>query len=295
MMKNDDRAMTDAQVSLGSNASMKTTSTGALEHLSELKDFRVAEGEPDIRGWDVRTSDRQKVGEVEDLLVDTAEMKVRYIEVKLARDLARAMSAEGDSVVTDGSKYQRGAKADLSEYEELSGRRNGGRDDDAGRDNDGERYVLVPIGVARLDDEDDDVLLDARAAQMAGIPAYSRQGLTREFENDVVRGYDRAGNADSRESHRDILAADAVGAHGVDGFYAGRDFDDRAFRSGRREAGRDSYLHRSSDRAAGLDADADAQADGAVERTTQRRTLDRELMDSPSDPDARIEDPLDRR
>jgi len=28
-----------------------------LVHLSEMTDFEIADGEPDIKGWDVRTSD----------------------------------------------------------------------------------------------------------------------------------------------------------------------------------------------------------------------------------------------
>lgn len=54
-----------------------------LVHLKESNDLKVADGEPDIRGWDLQTSDGQTIGEVEDLIVDTSLMKVRYIEAKL--------------------------------------------------------------------------------------------------------------------------------------------------------------------------------------------------------------------
>lgn len=56
--------------------------------LGELDDYKVADGDPDIRGWDVTTQDGQKVGEVDELLVDTEAMKVRYIAVDLDDDLA---------------------------------------------------------------------------------------------------------------------------------------------------------------------------------------------------------------
>ncbi|HEV3052599.1 MAG TPA: PRC-barrel domain-containing protein [Longimicrobium sp.] len=49
--------------------------------LSQLDDFKVADGEPDVRGWEVLASDGRKVGEVDELLVDTAAMKVRYLDV----------------------------------------------------------------------------------------------------------------------------------------------------------------------------------------------------------------------
>lgn len=49
--------------------------------LSELKDLRVSKGEPDIRGWDVVTADRKKMGKVHELVIDTIDMKVRYLDI----------------------------------------------------------------------------------------------------------------------------------------------------------------------------------------------------------------------
>ncbi len=49
--------------------------------LHELKNFRVAKGESDIRGWDVVTSDKKKIGKVHELIVDTVDLKVRYLDI----------------------------------------------------------------------------------------------------------------------------------------------------------------------------------------------------------------------
>ena len=49
--------------------------------LSELKKFRIARGEPDIRGWEVRTLNGRNVGEVDDLLVDPESGEVVFMEV----------------------------------------------------------------------------------------------------------------------------------------------------------------------------------------------------------------------
>ena len=46
-------------------------------------DFEIVKGEPDIRGWDVRNSLGKKIGEVEDLIVDPQQKKVRYMVVDL--------------------------------------------------------------------------------------------------------------------------------------------------------------------------------------------------------------------
>lgn len=57
----------------------------SLRRLEEMKDFQIAEGDPDIRGWEVRTPDGNKVGKVEELIVDPTERRVRYMEVKVDR------------------------------------------------------------------------------------------------------------------------------------------------------------------------------------------------------------------
>jgi sporulation protein YlmC with PRC-barrel domain len=49
--------------------------------LGQLDDYKVAEGDPDVRGWEVLASDGRKIGEVDELLVDTNAMKVRYLDV----------------------------------------------------------------------------------------------------------------------------------------------------------------------------------------------------------------------
>jgi uncharacterized protein (TIGR02271 family) len=54
-----------------------------LKRFSDMDDVEVAKDDPDVRGWDVTTPDGRDIGEVKDLLVDTAEMKVRALEVEL--------------------------------------------------------------------------------------------------------------------------------------------------------------------------------------------------------------------
>jgi hypothetical protein len=145
-------------------------------------------------------------------------------------------------------------------------------------DSDSERYALVPIGAARLDDENDDVLLDASAATMAGIPAYDRNALDRDYERNVVRRY----------TSDDPTALDATG-----NFYTGRPFDDSTFFGTRRGQRDDSYVRREVDRddeATALGARSDRSEDDRA-----RRTRERDLLDSPDDLDASMRDQIDRR
>jgi photosynthetic reaction center H subunit len=60
-----------------------------LARISELSDYEVADHHPDVTGWDVVASDGQKIGDVKDLVADTAAMKVRYLDVELDKDYRR--------------------------------------------------------------------------------------------------------------------------------------------------------------------------------------------------------------
>jgi photosynthetic reaction center H subunit len=61
-----------------------------LARISELSDFEVADHDPDVRGWDVVASDGHKIGDVKDLVADTAAMRVRYLDIELDKDHRRA-------------------------------------------------------------------------------------------------------------------------------------------------------------------------------------------------------------
>jgi sporulation protein YlmC with PRC-barrel domain len=52
-----------------------------LARLGELGKYTVADGEPDIRGWEVRTISGRKLGEVSELLVDTEAGEVVMLDV----------------------------------------------------------------------------------------------------------------------------------------------------------------------------------------------------------------------
>ena len=216
MKKNRDDDRRDTRASLGDTDDMRSVSVGSLRHLDELDDVEIAEGEPDIRGWEVTGADGRTLGEVVDLLVDTGAMKVRYVEVKLDNDVAEEARRPGD---------------DLNPRSEPL------------------RHVLVPIGAARLEDANDEVILGSRAAEIAGLPAYRRGELSRDYESEVLRCYD-GGAASGRRS-------------GESDFYSDRRFDDTSF-FGTRRRGREgsSYFRSSADRSSrrhAVDLEADTR------------------------------------
>lgn len=53
--------------------------------LQELggSDFEMVDGEPDIRGWDVKNSSGESIGDVDELIFDAQTQKIRYMVVDL--------------------------------------------------------------------------------------------------------------------------------------------------------------------------------------------------------------------
>lgn len=59
------------------------TNNPNLFALKDLDDYKVASDDPDVRGWDVISGDNEKFGKVDELIVDTKRMKVRYLVVDI--------------------------------------------------------------------------------------------------------------------------------------------------------------------------------------------------------------------
>ena len=57
--------------------------------LREAKEFKLARGAPNLRGWTVYGSDNERAGAVTEMLVDPVALKIRYLDVDLEDDLFR--------------------------------------------------------------------------------------------------------------------------------------------------------------------------------------------------------------
>ena len=122
----------------------------------DRSDFEIVKGEPDIRGWDVKNSTGQKVGEVEELIVDAQKKKVRYMVVEL---------------------------------------------DDDELDLDDDREVLIPIGLAQLHKDDDDVILpNVQLEQLRSLPEYDEDRLDDTVERQICSVLGRTSSSFSSAS-----------------------------------------------------------------------------------------------
>ncbi len=78
---------------------METYENNRTTYLQELSgsDFEIADHQPDITGWKIVDSLGNELGEVEDLIFDSKERKVRYIVASLDLDVPENLEIEEDS------------------------------------------------------------------------------------------------------------------------------------------------------------------------------------------------------
>jgi hypothetical protein len=84
-----------------------------LHRLSESHHYRIASGEPDIRGWEVRTLSGGHLGEVEDLLIDPHRGEVVMLDVDLDN------SRERVNVPIKGVQLDRGRRCVIVDSGEI--------------------------------------------------------------------------------------------------------------------------------------------------------------------------------
>lgn len=121
----------------------------SLFPLSQLDDFKVAKKYPDVRGWDIVGGDGEKLGKVKDLIVDIHQMKVRYLDVDLRKNILDGSPRESDEIY----------------------------------------HILVPLGVAILNREDHNIIVtELTKASLPDFPFYKREPIyvIRSYENAVL-------------------------------------------------------------------------------------------------------------
>ena len=113
-----------------------------LFRLGELNDYKVASDDPDVRDWALLDRDHQKLGTINELIVDPGKEKVRYLDVVPTRGIRESE----------------------------------------------DEHLLIPVGVARINEKDHNVIVDTLDKDVLGsIPAYRRGDvITRDYELALV-------------------------------------------------------------------------------------------------------------
>lgn len=192
--------------------------------LDELHDYKVADGYPDIRGWDVYTDAGQKIGKVDELIVDTTEMRVLYIDVDLDGSIRDEVGDAADS-----------AKAAVT----------------PGPDHVERGHTLLPIGTARIDDDKDQIVIDRiDLGTIGSLPRYDGRKVTREYEaglrNRFGAGASATGmagtaalatSADAPSTTGNDRAAEMARGEDMARWYGSEHYDDQRLFASRRNRG----------------------------------------------------------
>src|SRR5690606_11027598 len=149
---------------------MATENKKHLYYLHELSDYKVADGYPDIRGWDVKDFDNRVIGKVDNLLVNKDSQRVVYLDIEVDKSI---IDAKHDP-------YGRPSHSDLKEFVNK----------------DGENHVILPIGMVDLNSDSKYVYTDIKDHQTFAETKRIRKGDTigRNYERMVMSSYDRRTN-----------------------------------------------------------------------------------------------------
>ena len=103
-----------------------------LYYLEELSDYKVASDDPDVRGWRVKDVSGRVVGKVDNLLVNKNTERVVYLDVEL----------DASVLETNYKPYSKSASNGVHDF----------------INKEGENHVIIPIGMATLNKEDEYVI-----------------------------------------------------------------------------------------------------------------------------------------
>ena len=157
-------------IAVSGDPTVMGTEDTRLRRLSELDDYEVADDDPDPRGWQIVDASGERIGEVDDLVVDPQAMKTRYLEVDLRHDVIG--------------------------------------DEDAD-------HMLVPVGFARLDEDNKRVRVDALSeSDVRTLPRYAKD-FDHTYEDRVDRHFQSGFQGDRRYGHPRYDADRLYGARGI--------------------------------------------------------------------------------
>ncbi len=158
-----------------------------LFDLDELSGYKVAEDYNDVRGWDVKDANNRTIGKVDHLLVNKIAERVVYLDVEV-----------DSTLIEEGyNTYQASASEGVHSF----------------LNKDGENHLIIPIGMADLDEENKLVnTKEIDSSTFAKTKRFNKGDVIDfRYELDVVRHYKGDNTIHS--------------SNDVDGFYEREEFN----------------------------------------------------------------------
>ena len=138
-----------------------------LYNLDELSDYKISDGYPDVRGWDVKDIDNRMIGKVDNLLVNKDAERVVYLDVEV----------DGSIIDAKHDPYGRPAHVEVREFVNK----------------DGDNHIIIPIGLVDLNTDSNYVYSDILDHQTFAETKRYRKGdnVHRDYEVQVLDSYGR--------------------------------------------------------------------------------------------------------
>lgn len=138
-----------------------------LYYINELSDYKISDGYPDVRGWDVKDIDNRVIGKVDDLLVNKEAERVVYLDVEVDKSIIDA-------------KYDPYGRPNHTEVREFVNK-------------DGENHIIIPIGLVDLNEDSNYVFTDIIDHRTFAETKRYQKGaaIHRSYENQVLGSYGR--------------------------------------------------------------------------------------------------------
>ncbi|TXE05534.1 hypothetical protein ES711_15665 [Gelidibacter salicanalis] len=138
-----------------------------LYYINELSDYKISDGYPDVRGWDVKDVDNRVIGKVDNLLVNKDAERVVYLDVEVDKSI----------IDSKYDPYGRPSQGDLREFVNK----------------DGENHIIVPIGLVDVNQDSNYIYTDIIDHRTFAETKRYRKGddINRTYENQVLGSYER--------------------------------------------------------------------------------------------------------
>ncbi len=145
-----------------------------LYYLSELSDYKVADDDPDVRGWQVKDADNRVIGKVDNMLVNKRSERVVYLDVEVDKTIIEA----------DHDPYGQPANSDVHEF----------------INKEGENHIIIPVGLVNLNEDQKFVYTDRINHQTFAETKRIQKGsrVNRDYEVVVLDSYNRDYRDDDR-------------------------------------------------------------------------------------------------
>lgn len=155
-----------------------------LYYLSELSDYKIASGYPDIRGWNIKDNDNRVIGKVDNLIVNKNMDRVLYIDVEVDPSIIEA----------NHDPYKSNANPEVREF----------------INKDGDNHIIIPIGLVDINEDNNYVFTQSvDYTTFAETKRYSQKdSIDRDYEIVILDSYLRKKDVDS---NRQRVASDDSG------------------------------------------------------------------------------------